>query len=479
MSTYFLRSGVFRMPLLPSLAIFFALLGASIASAIAQSLAAGVDMPVARLCTNQCLQFDQRIAVDDAGNAIAIWTEKDGTRSRIVTARLSAGATRWGMPQRLHYEEGTNTDIGVDGKGNAIAVWSIKRTETQSALRFSRYIALQGTWTRPADAIIHSPYDVRSNLAVARNGNAVIATGGGDFRNGTLAVFDAATGTWQRMQLDDADYIKALRAAIDGSGNAFIAFVYQGYREFIGLNAVRYDAATKRINYGAALDGHFPDYNQSGAANGVGEFVGMALSMDRYGGGMALWQFKLTSPDGKITRTIRSSRYRTATKVWSAKPVPKISNDKIIGEAALSPDLNTHVNAVWTQYIGAYARTVSARFSAWTGLWSTPRVIQSGNYNTREPRIVTDTNGNAFATWSQRSDSGTGTLASAIHRTTAARYSASTGTWGSPRIVQDVNRNAYKNELGIDGKGRAIVLWPQNSSITGVKELRTDRLIPQ
>lgn len=468
-----------RQTILPSALIASVLLAAGSPGAIAQALTSGADMPVARLCTNLCPQFDQKIAVDDAGNAIAIWTEKNSTVSRVVTARLPAGATRWSTPQSLQNAEGTHTDIGVDANGNAVAVWSVRRSENESVLRFSRYIASQRTWTRPADVMVHSPYDVRSNLAVARNGRAVIATGGGGFRNGMLAAFDVATSTWQRMQLDDADSIKTIKAAVDGSGNAFIAFVYQGYREFIGINVVRYDAATKRINYGAALDGHFPDYNASGASNGVGEFVGMALSMDRYGGGMALWQFKLTTMDGKVIRTVRSSRYRTATKAWGAKSVPKISNDKIIGETALSTDLNTHVNAVWTQYIGAYAKTVSARYSAWTGLWTTPRVIQSGSYNTREPRIVTDTKGNAFATWSQRTDSGTGTLASAIHRTTAARYNASTGTWGAPRIVQDANRNAYKNELGIDGTGRAVVLWPQNSTTTGVKQLMTDRLVPQ
>jgi hypothetical protein len=65
-----------------------------------------------------------RAAMDDAGNAIAVWHEYDGTRSSVWANRYVAG-TGWGTAEKLETVDGHAGDpeVDVDPAGNAIAVW--------------------------------------------------------------------------------------------------------------------------------------------------------------------------------------------------------------------------------------------------------------------------------------------------------------------------------------------------------------------
>jgi hypothetical protein len=78
--------------------------------------------------------FDPQIAVDASGNAIAVWSQDDGTtfwfnyhctRKNIWANRYVAGKG-WGTAERLETDDrgnGIGPQIAVDAKGNAIAVW--------------------------------------------------------------------------------------------------------------------------------------------------------------------------------------------------------------------------------------------------------------------------------------------------------------------------------------------------------------------
>lgn len=479
MRTFFQGSSVAH----PSAALLLslsALLVFSSADVVAQTFASATDQPIPRRCTNQCPQNSQKIAVDNGGNAIAIWTEQNGSASNIVTSRFNGVTGRWSTPQSLQGETGTQPDVGIDGSGNAIAVWRQDLNETDKVMRFSRYIAAQGIWTRPSNAFANFNRLMLSNLSVGKNGDAFIFTGDGEDFN-YLSVYNAVTKTWQRVGMGGGFY-REVRVATDGAGNAMVASLVTGPRGLGNLAVQRYDGQANSFNieYGRIeLENAYDTPDNEGWGN-------IEVAMDRFGNAMATWNRSrsdtYTTPTSIKTVTsyaLKSARYRTSTRTWSTKSVPMLSNGKIMSAASVVGDRAANVHAVWTQYIGMYAKTMASRYSSTTGIWSTPRVIQSGNYNTREAKVAVDTNGNAFATWSQRSDSGTGLATNAIHRTTAVRYSITAGTWGSPRIVQDVNRNSYLSELGVDGQGRAIVMWPQDSSTFGVKELRSDRLLPQ
>lgn len=66
-----------------------------------------------------------RIAIDTAGNALAVWDQSDGTRYNIWANRYTAGSG-WGTAQLIETNnagEAYAPQIAIDTAGNALAVW--------------------------------------------------------------------------------------------------------------------------------------------------------------------------------------------------------------------------------------------------------------------------------------------------------------------------------------------------------------------
>ena len=68
---------------------------------------------------------DPQVAFDSSGNAIAVWFQDDGTRYNIWANRFNG--TSWGTAELIETDNvGTayQPQVAVDSNGNAIAVWS-------------------------------------------------------------------------------------------------------------------------------------------------------------------------------------------------------------------------------------------------------------------------------------------------------------------------------------------------------------------
>lgn len=453
-----------------------ALLSVIGSAAYAQSFTSGPDLLVNRLCSDQCEQQGETLAVDAVGNTTAIWSEPYGETSAIVTARFDGATNKWSGSRLLAVEHGASPQIGYDANGNALAIWNTFR-EGYWLLRYSRYIASQGSWTRPADGLTLPVHGYAERLVVGKNGDAFVLNRG---RNGegSVARFDAATGTWNLF-----DGVKGERIAVDGTGNAVLLSINrQLYSGSVSLSARRFSASSRQWSGSTLLDAHTQTYDVMGNSNGTGEMAAPAMSLDAYGNVMFMWTKVVTADDGTAARTIRSARYVTSRGTWVSKTVPKLNNSGAI-DAVLSADRSANVTAVWNQYVGSYAKTVASRYSSATGTWSMPTVIQSGSFHTREPNVGTDPQGNVTVSWSQRSDTGTQSSSAAIYLATVARFDAASGTWDLPQTIQDANRSGYRTFMGVDGKGRAVVMWTQQSGRyangVGIKEIRSDRIMPR
>lgn len=65
------------------------------------------------------------VAFYPSGNALAIWTQFDGTSYDIWSNRHTPTGG-WSMPVRIETGTGSSIDpqLAIDGNGNALAVWS-------------------------------------------------------------------------------------------------------------------------------------------------------------------------------------------------------------------------------------------------------------------------------------------------------------------------------------------------------------------
>lgn len=454
--------------------LFLALLAFCMAAplpAYTQNVTQGRDVVLNPFCAGACSSGDYQLATDTAGNALAIWTKENG---RLLTARLDAATSRWTLPESLGNHTGHDPRIGFDRNGNAVATWIVEETkDCQKVIWYSRYLGAQKQWTRPQLVQSFNCYEgaYAPVLAVSGNGDAFLAI---LQRNeaGTILRFDSATATWQTYRDTGGGQEHAIAA--DDAGNAIYTARLVVYVNFV--YAMRFDASTGQWSDAERFDEFIED------GSGFSQFLTEpSVTMDRYGNAMVMWQKGTSKDGGAQTRIIRSARYLVRRDVWALKTIPKVSN-AVVDQSVMSADAATNVTAVWTQALAGTTRVFSSRYSAATGKWSRPVVIQQGDFPSRHPALDTDRFGDVLATWSQRVDAGAQGRGNAVFRTMASRFSAVTGTWCSPIIVQDANRKGYRSRIAGNESGGAVVLWEQDStrSLGGVpiRELMSDRLFP-
>lgn len=369
----------------------------------------------------------------------------------------------------------------MDGAGNALVVWSYNDFDGGNGKKSARFTRSTGTWgpvtTLPIGASINDGGG--HELFVAANGYAFMKL---NLRNqdATLHRYDPAI---ESRSARENEVGGPTRIAVDAKGSALL--VTGPYREGDGIGAKRFDASTKTYTAPVTLDFEPSTYSSTGQQLTQTNMNLLATTADSNGSGMALWQVERRDArdNSLILRELRSARYVATTRTWVRKAIPKIRGTPAT-DGKMTADRFGNVTALWRQTFGGYSKVVAARYSSSSGSWSTPRVISQGSFLTRDVNLDADYNGNVIATWSQRSDSGTGSSLGKIFRTKAARFSSSTNTWGTPLTIQDANRNSYFPSLGVDNSGRGVVIWSQDTGATGsdgqpIKEIRADRVLPQ
>jgi len=163
------------------------------------------------------------VALDSIGNAIVVWYQASGTSNSVAgmyADRYTVG-TGWGTPVHIGTSEGgwsaPGPRIAVDPNGNAIAVWYASGKPGISA---NRYVA--GTGWGTAEAIIDSgstSYSEDVQIACDKNGNAIAVWnhyGGKLYANRYVA--GTGWGTTDIVDSEGQDYSEQI--AFDSNGNA-------------------------------------------------------------------------------------------------------------------------------------------------------------------------------------------------------------------------------------------------------------------
>ena len=81
-----------------------------------------------RIERNEGGSLKPKVAVDSAGNAVAVWTQYDGTfdSDNVWSNHYDAATAQWGVARAIEdYDEGNawTPQVAMDPNGNAIAVW--------------------------------------------------------------------------------------------------------------------------------------------------------------------------------------------------------------------------------------------------------------------------------------------------------------------------------------------------------------------
>jgi len=335
-----------------------------------------------------------QIAIDNAGNAIAVWSQYDGTNYNIYANRYTASTNSWGTEELIESNDVANAlspKIAVDSNGNAIAVWQQSDGNNES-IYANFYAASTDSWDTAA--LIESDNNgqaVEAQIAFDSAGNAIVvwSQSVGGLNNIYSNRYTLATG-WGGAELiatGDVDNADRPQIAIDSNGNAIVV-----WRELsalgakVSIYASRYTASTDSWGTEALLE-----------SSDDGHAFDPRIAMDDDGNGVAVWW----QPDSANIRHIYTNRY-TPGAGWGTEERIESSDDEHAQYPQIAIDGEGNVIAVWAQHDSATDRLLYAnRYTANTGSWGTEALIGNGNGNVLQAQIAIDGAGNAMAVWQQ------------------------------------------------------------------------------
>jgi PKD domain/PASTA domain len=271
------------------------------------------------------LDVDQPdIALDAAGNGAAVWQSSDGATT-VIRASTRTAAGSWSAPQAL--SSGGNAErphVGVDSAGNAVAVWSLNGSHfrAQAAVR-----AAGGGWA-PAQSLSSASDDAfQPQVAVNPSGAATAAWLGFDGRSYVVQSSSRPRGgAWSGVQNLSplSPDLGAPQLALDPAGGAVA--VWRGLissRERI--QAARRPArgvwSSPRLLSASGSDADLPDIALDAAGNGAAIWQtgnGVTWSVQAAGldaAGPVLARLRISgqrTPGGRLTFAV------SPFDVWSA-----------------------------------------------------------------------------------------------------------------------------------------------------------------
>ncbi|MFZ1985819.1 MAG: hypothetical protein WAU91_15480 [Desulfatitalea sp.] len=357
-----------------------------------------------------------QIAMDAAGNAIAVWGQTNMTvEGQFMSAVIRANhfdGTSWGIPEFLQNNYPPEyyslfPQIAMEAAGNAIAVWRQP----------------QETWYGDE---IHYPIDV---IWANR--------------------FDGTSwGTAELLGTGFAGDANKPQIAMDAAGNA-IAVWQQDLEYFPPAEAMTQlqltDICAKRFDgtsWGTPelLENNHPLEFRS---------INPQIAMDAAGKAIAVWEQRNRNVDGQYTSSaIRANRFDGTS--WGT---PEFLQTDILppyllwlGLPQIAMDACGNAIAVWSPDGGIWAN----RFDG--AAWGTAELIGTGPASS--PQIAMDAYGNAIAVWNQ--DDGTGTNA-----IWASRFDGA--AWGTAELIG--TGPASSTQIAMVAYGNAIVVWEHEGSI--------------
>lgn len=329
------------------------------------------------------------IAMDPAGNAIAVWRELHGAWG-IYASRYNAATTAWSTPVEIGAGGGDVAGFAVvmDASGNAMAGWR-EKSGANTVVNAARHDAATASWSAPVrvDTTSTAANNQTPVMGVDSAGTVTLAWQQKDARE-TIQASRYSAGGWSApVQVDDPAAVgvardAALGVGANGDAVAIWTQVIPGGRQVINASRNSNNA------WGPAV--------QVNLAAGNAELPQVVV--DATGHATAVWQ------EHNGTRyAINTSRFGDGT--WSA---PALIDGAGTVENAVNPAVTVdgagQVTVVWKQYKFPDWYVSSNRLVA--GAWgATPTTLGGPNknpFNILPPLVAADGTGNVTIGWSEQ-----------------------------------------------------------------------------
>jgi len=314
-----------------------------------------------------------RVAVDNAGNAIAVFVGSTGTK-QIFANRYSAGNWTGAVPIDLVQGFGDFPVIAMDSSGNALVSYVGKDTNNNDGIYINQYSPGTGSWTNAYGSprgdncvgsitsnkigYIRDYYGYNTSMSVYSCDNLIYANksyrnpiiigvsepyyyGKVDIsirNNKAVVVWDNSSGLWSSFY-DGSTYSGTWSGPVKVSNygsSPSVAMNENG--DIIVVWGGNDNVYASHATFSGKLWGT-PPINLSGGAPYGSE--GTKLGMDKDGNAIAVWQMNFG-----WYRTYISKRYDSGTKKWDTATDNVSENNPNLSTKYLSFSMNESGNAV-------------------------------------------------------------------------------------------------------------------------------------
>lgn len=334
-----------------------------------------------------------QVAFSKHGDAVAVWESPDGTDGKyglpeytLQTAFRPAGGA-WQTPERIASagESGELPSVAVDGAGNAVAVWEAYNGYTFVIEAASR--PANGHWEEPTELdAAEVPGDSHPQIAVDEQGDAMaIWNRGGPFGGVVQEAFKPAGDEWQTpVEVAAGKYGDRPQVAFDEHRDAIA--LWQGFE---GEPVNEWVLESASLPAGGA-------WQTPVVVSAPGVAGEPSLAINGQGAAAAAWD---QWTNGFLSSRTVQAAVVPAEGAWQPAvgivgAADEIDQPQEAENPAIAVDSQGDALAVWSWM---FNDTVQAAFKPAGGTWQAP--VDISTEGASSPQVAFDGRGEALAVW--------------------------------------------------------------------------------
>lgn len=336
---------------------------------------------------------EPQIAFDKQGDAVAVWEAYTGYTFVVESSYKPAGGA-WRPSVLLSPEEipgAAHPQLAIDDAGDAIAVWD--RGSAIDAVTQAAFMTAGGSWQAPVDVSPEGDSAFEPQVAFDAQGDALVlwshfdSYSKGTYEYNAQSAFRPTDGAWQApVNVSTQGFAGGLHVAFDGQGNA-TAVWDQWSDGFLSPPVVQTAARPANgiwqtpVNLTAGAD----EIDQPRGAREP------AVAVDAQGDAVVVWAWEFGG--------VIQAAFKPANGVWEA-PASLSTFDDSARNPDVAFDGQGDALAVWVLISSnSEDETVQAAFKPAGGVWQAPEDLYRASRSANSPEVAFDGQGDALVAW--------------------------------------------------------------------------------
>mgnify|MGYP003575569738 CR=1 FL=1 len=427
--------------------------GVSSSSAISASSQSSVPSGAANtdpLAISNEGAVDGKVAIDDQGNAIAIWHElnTNAFASHSLWMNRYVKGTGWGKAQLLESDAGnvSESNLYIDSaSGRAVVIWEQFTSASQDDLWVRRFDPATG-WSA-ADRIenLDTTLGIFPQAIIDGAGNVLAVWAQMDKPYGTFSIwsnrYTAVAGWGTAATIENNNVVGGMDGSPSlaslGNGNAVAVWVTSGDGVHISTNvyssSTGWGTASQLVtDSGTDMSLNFPKVVADGA--------GKALLA------WGQWDFvNSASVSNVFVKNYNNGWSQQAINVGSHQGSDLISN----------PSVTSNNNGVAAVTWGRKDQAVMANVRASNGSWGQASVIKAANADSvlSVPQVGIDGAANAMLVWPHQSND------RSSKDSWFSTFTIAGGNWSAGQLLEPYKGTAIEPRIAVNSNGDRVVIW--------------------